>query len=86
MDQNNNANPIAPAAEPQIRPPFAMKNPLLRKAFSNASTTSPTDQVMSPATQKIEAKRKHLLMNIKPKFLGEALKEGAVSEQKTQPQ
>ncbi|KAJ3025720.1 UNVERIFIED_CONTAM: hypothetical protein HDU68_006770 [Siphonaria sp. JEL0065] len=29
---------------------------------AKGSISSPTDQLMSPATQKIEAKRKHLMM------------------------
>ncbi|ORY53113.1 hypothetical protein BCR33DRAFT_711471 [Rhizoclosmatium globosum] len=55
------------------------KHPFFKQAGVGAkgSISSPTDQLMSPATQKIEAKRKHLMMNIKPKFLSEKLKESS---------
>ncbi|RKO89056.1 hypothetical protein BDK51DRAFT_16144, partial [Blyttiomyces helicus] len=35
----------------------------------NSALRSPTDNLMSPATQKVEAKRNHLLKNIKPQSL-----------------
>ncbi|KAI8828608.1 hypothetical protein HDU78_004065 [Chytriomyces hyalinus] len=58
------------------------KHPFFKQGHvSMGPISSPTDQLMSPATQKIEAKRKHLLMNIKPKFFGDKLKEAADAPQ-----
>ncbi|KAJ3104212.1 hypothetical protein HDU97_009467 [Phlyctochytrium planicorne] len=56
-------------AEPKMKP--LPKHNLLKKNMSGFH--SPTDQFMSPATQKVEAKRKHLLNTIQPKFLTDEL-------------
>ncbi|KAI8608218.1 hypothetical protein BC830DRAFT_1156126 [Chytriomyces sp. MP71] len=80
----NQALPQAPAVPtqmPQMMPmhgkTLPAKHPFFKQVGLSAKGTisSPTDQLMSPATQKIEAKRKHLMMNIKPKFLGDKLKD-----------
>ncbi|KAJ3045292.1 hypothetical protein HDV00_011164 [Rhizophlyctis rosea] len=49
--------------------PLPGKGPLGR--FQTGSFKSPTDNLMSPATQKVEAKRKQHLANIKPKSLAD---------------
>ncbi|KAI8842582.1 hypothetical protein BC829DRAFT_401584 [Chytridium lagenaria] len=75
MNMDRKAAPAAESAEssaPAGAPPgmkFPPKHHLLKKTMGGIQ--SPTDQVMSPATQKVEAKRKHLLHQIKPKFLGD---------------
>ncbi|KAJ1548108.1 hypothetical protein HK405_004202 [Cladochytrium tenue] len=75
-------NSAVPSAPTKPLPPFdgvrgglPAKHPFLRKAASKGTITSPTDQFMSPASQKIEAKRKHLMGGIKPKLLANALRE-----------
>ncbi|KAI9354545.1 hypothetical protein DFJ73DRAFT_826860 [Zopfochytrium polystomum] len=84
------AEPVASqATKPEMRG-LPAKHPFFRNARSSA-IKSPTDQVMSPATQKIEAKRKHLMGGIKPKFLGNSLRESMTPDspagsEKGQPQ
>ncbi|KAJ3085163.1 hypothetical protein HK102_000254 [Quaeritorhiza haematococci] len=44
---------------------------------------SPTDNMMSPCSQKIEQKRKHLLQTIKPKSLTDKFSAVAAEEKKS---
>ncbi|KAJ3287839.1 hypothetical protein HK104_008431 [Borealophlyctis nickersoniae] len=59
--------------QPQARavPAFMQgrKGPLGKFQAPGGGFKSPTDNLMSPATQKVEAKRKQHLSNIKPQFL-----------------
>ncbi|KAL2913909.1 hypothetical protein HK105_206643 [Polyrhizophydium stewartii] len=69
--------------EQPARMPLPKKsgNPLLgRFNKASAGVTSPTDNMMSPATQKVEAKRGRLLNNIKPTSLASRFAKAAEPE------
>ncbi|KAJ8325172.1 hypothetical protein BDV3_007264 [Batrachochytrium dendrobatidis] len=73
--------PMSTFEDPSGHPlPKKSINPLLGKFQKpNGSNTfkSPTDNIMSPATQKVEAKRHRLLSSIKPKSLSGRFAEAA---------
>ncbi|KAH6572961.1 hypothetical protein BASA50_009116 [Batrachochytrium salamandrivorans] len=67
--------------EPIVPMHFLKKsgNPLLGRLHKSnpLASTSPTDNIMSPATKKVEAKRGRLLNTIKPKSLNSRFAEAA---------
>ncbi|KAI8920625.1 hypothetical protein BC831DRAFT_478240 [Entophlyctis helioformis] len=77
--------------QPQTQAPSAFMlpkknaNPLLGRfqksaAGGGGAFKSPTDNLMSPATQKVEAKRKHHLASIKPTSLQGRFAQAGASE------
>ncbi|KAJ3164789.1 hypothetical protein HDU88_005001 [Geranomyces variabilis] len=85
--QPQDAAPTAPAAPAKAGPPkpvFPSKHPLGKFQKTGGHFRSPTDNLMSPATKKVEAKRNHLLSKIKPKSLASDLSAAAESEQMKQ--
>ncbi|TPX60905.1 hypothetical protein PhCBS80983_g01421 [Powellomyces hirtus] len=63
------------------KPQFSSKHPLGKFQKSGGQFRSPTDNLMSPATKKVEAKRNHLLSKIKPRSLAGDLSAAAEEEQ-----
>ncbi|KAJ3163043.1 hypothetical protein HDU86_002212 [Geranomyces michiganensis] len=66
QQQSQDAAPAAPAAPARAGPPkpmFSSKHPLGKFQKTGGQFRSPTDNLMSPATKKVEAKRNHLLSN-----------------------
>ncbi|TPX68727.1 hypothetical protein SpCBS45565_g02886 [Spizellomyces sp. 'palustris'] len=81
-DQSQQKDATEPTSS-QPKPMFPSKHPLGK--FQKAGQfRSPTDNLMSPATQKVEAKRNHLLNKIKPKSLAGRLSDAAAQEQQKQ--
>ncbi|KAI8821501.1 uncharacterized protein EV422DRAFT_528335 [Fimicolochytrium jonesii] len=67
------------------KPLFSAKHPLGKFQKSGSQFRSPTDNLMSPATKKVEAKRNHLLTKIKPKSLASQFSQAAKDEDPTTP-
>ncbi|KAJ3186288.1 hypothetical protein HDU85_007728 [Gaertneriomyces sp. JEL0708] len=66
----------------KLPPQFSSKHPLGKFHSMGGQFRSPTDNMMSPATKKVEAKRSHLLNKIKPKSLADKLSEAASEQNK----
>ncbi|KAJ3179135.1 hypothetical protein HDU87_003092 [Geranomyces variabilis] len=84
QQQPHDAAPAAPAKAGPPKPVFPSKHPLGKFQKTGGQFRSPTDNLMSPATKKVEAKRNHLLSKIKPKSLASDLSAAAESEQRKQ--
>ncbi|KAJ3074411.1 hypothetical protein HDU98_011288 [Podochytrium sp. JEL0797] len=74
MDANANTTTKTTTATTSNLP---AKHPFFKQGGGKGAFLSPTDQIQSPATKKIESKRKHLMTGIKPKNLGAKLFETA---------
>ncbi|KAJ3298753.1 hypothetical protein HK104_010318 [Borealophlyctis nickersoniae] len=59
------------AQRPAIPNYMGGKGPLGKFQQAGGGFKSPTDNIMSPATQKVEAKRKQHLSNVKPQLLAD---------------